>query len=34
MIETKNILPIIDALLHPDNAVNGQVITIDNGWTL
>jgi NAD(P)-dependent dehydrogenase (short-subunit alcohol dehydrogenase family) len=34
MIKTKNILPVIDMLLHPDNAVNGQVITVDGGWSL
>jgi NAD(P)-dependent dehydrogenase (short-subunit alcohol dehydrogenase family) len=34
MIEPKNILPVIDMLLHPDNAVNGQVITVDGGWSL
>jgi NAD(P)-dependent dehydrogenase (short-subunit alcohol dehydrogenase family) len=34
MIETKNILPVIDMLLHPDNAVNGQVITVSGGWEL
>ena len=34
MIEPKNILPVIDMLLHPDNAVNGQVITVDEGWSL
>jgi NAD(P)-dependent dehydrogenase (short-subunit alcohol dehydrogenase family) len=34
MIETKNILPAIDLLLHKDNAINGQVITIDRGWSL
>lgn len=32
MIEPKNILPVVDMLLHPDNKVNGQVITIDGGW--
>lgn len=31
MIQPKNIFPQIDALLHPDNAVNGQVIPIDLG---
>lgn len=34
MIQTKNILPVVDMLLHPDNAVNGQVITVDGGWCL
>jgi hypothetical protein len=34
MIETKNILPVVEMLLHPDNAVNGQVITVDGGWIL
>jgi len=34
MLTTKNILPVIDMLLHPDNAVNGQVITVDAGWSL
>jgi NAD(P)-dependent dehydrogenase (short-subunit alcohol dehydrogenase family) len=34
MIETKNILPVVDMLLHPDNAVNGQVITVDGGRSL
>jgi NAD(P)-dependent dehydrogenase (short-subunit alcohol dehydrogenase family) len=34
MIQTKNLRPIIDALLHEDNAINGQVITVDGGWTL
>lgn len=34
MIEPKNILPVIDMLLHPDNAVNGQVITVSGGWEL
>jgi NAD(P)-dependent dehydrogenase (short-subunit alcohol dehydrogenase family) len=34
MITTKNILPVIDMLLHKDNAINGQVITIDKGWSL
>jgi NAD(P)-dependent dehydrogenase (short-subunit alcohol dehydrogenase family) len=34
MIEPKNILPVIDMLLHPDNAVNGQVITVDGGFCL
>jgi NAD(P)-dependent dehydrogenase (short-subunit alcohol dehydrogenase family) len=34
MIESKNLLPVIDMLLHPDNAVNGQVITVDGGWAL
>jgi NAD(P)-dependent dehydrogenase (short-subunit alcohol dehydrogenase family) len=34
MIRTKNILPVVDMLLHPDNAVNGQVITVDGGWCL
>lgn len=34
MIACRNILPVIDMLLHADNAVNGQVITVDNGWTL
>jgi len=34
MIEPKNILPAIDMLLHPDNAVNGQVIPVDGGWSL
>jgi NAD(P)-dependent dehydrogenase (short-subunit alcohol dehydrogenase family) len=34
MIETKAILPVIDMLLHPDNKVNGQVITVDGGWSL
>ena len=34
MIEPKNILPVVDMLLHPDNAVNGQVITVDGGWSL
>jgi nucleoside-diphosphate-sugar epimerase len=34
MIEPKNILPVIDMLLHPDNAVNGEVITVDYGWGL
>lgn len=31
MIEPKNILPVIDMLLHPDNKVNGQVIAVDGG---
>ena len=34
MIEPKNLLPVVDMLLHPDNAVNGQVITVDAGWSL
>jgi len=34
MIWTRNILPVIDMLLNPDNAVNGQVITVDGGWSL
>jgi NAD(P)-dependent dehydrogenase (short-subunit alcohol dehydrogenase family) len=34
MIEPKNLLPVVDMLLHPDNAVNGQVITVDGGWSL
>lgn len=34
MIQTKNLLPIIDALLHEDNAINGQIITVDGGWAL
>ena len=34
MIETKNILPVIDMLMHKDNAVNGQVLTVDRGWSL
>lgn len=34
MIETRNILTVVDMLLHPDNAVNGQVITVDAGWSL
>ena len=34
MIETKNILPVIDMLMHEDNAINGQTITVDNGWSL
>jgi len=34
MIRTKNILPVVDMLLHPDNAVNGEIITVDGGWTL
>jgi NAD(P)-dependent dehydrogenase (short-subunit alcohol dehydrogenase family) len=34
MIETKNILPVVDMLLHPDNAVNGEIIEVSNGWTL
>jgi NAD(P)-dependent dehydrogenase (short-subunit alcohol dehydrogenase family) len=34
MIEPKNLLPVVDMLLHPDNTVNGQVITVDGGWSL
>jgi NAD(P)-dependent dehydrogenase (short-subunit alcohol dehydrogenase family) len=34
MIEVKNIMPVIDMLLDKNNAVNGQVITIDRGWSL
>jgi NAD(P)-dependent dehydrogenase (short-subunit alcohol dehydrogenase family) len=34
MIEPKNLMPVIDMLLHPDNAVNGEVITVDYGWGL
>lgn len=34
MITTDNILPVIDMLLHKDNAVNGQVICVDKGWGL
>lgn len=34
MIEPKNLFPVVDMLLHPDNAVNGQVITVDGGWSL
>lgn len=34
MILTDNIMPVIDMLLHDDNAVNGQVITTDGGWSL
>ena len=34
MIQTRNLLPIIDTLLHEDNAINGQTITVDFGWTL
>ena len=34
MITTANILPVVDMLLHPDNAVNGQVITVSGGWEL
>jgi len=34
MIQTKNILPVIDTLMHEDNAINGQTITVDYGWTL
>ena len=34
MIETRDILPVVDMLLHPNNAVNGQVITVDAGWSL
>ena len=34
MIEPKNILPVIDMLLHPDNVMTGQILTIDGGWSL
>jgi NAD(P)-dependent dehydrogenase (short-subunit alcohol dehydrogenase family) len=34
MIQTKNILPVVDMLLHPDNQVNGQVIEVSGGWRL
>jgi nucleoside-diphosphate-sugar epimerase len=34
MIEPKNILPAIDMLLHPDNVMTGQILTIDAGWSL
>ena len=34
MIQTKNILPVVDMLLHPDNAVNGEIIEVSGGWTL
>ena len=34
MILTKNLFPVVDMLLHEDNAVNGQVITVDGGWRL
>lgn len=34
MIETKNILPVIDMFLHPDSVLNGQVVTVDWGWCL
>ncbi len=34
MITTASILPVVDMLLDPVNAVNGQVITIDGGWGL
>lgn len=34
MIETKNMLPVVDALLHPDNAMNGCILTVDRGWSL
>jgi nucleoside-diphosphate-sugar epimerase len=34
MIEPNNLLPVVDMFLHPDNAVNGQVITVSGGWEL
>jgi len=34
MIECRNLMPVIDMLLHKDNRVNGQVITVDGGWSL
>jgi len=34
MIGVRNIMPVIDALLHDDNAINGQIITVDGGWSL
>lgn len=34
MIGTKNLLPVVDMLLHEDSAVNGEVITVDGGWCL
>jgi NAD(P)-dependent dehydrogenase (short-subunit alcohol dehydrogenase family) len=34
MIRTENILPVVDMLLNPVNAVNGQIITVDGGWSL
>jgi NAD(P)-dependent dehydrogenase (short-subunit alcohol dehydrogenase family) len=34
MITTASILPVVDMLLDPVNAVNGQVITVDGGWGL
>ena len=34
MIYPKSILPTIDMLLSKDNAVNGQTLTVSNGWEL
>lgn len=34
MILPRNIIPVVDMLLHKDNAVNGQIITVDGGWSL
>jgi NAD(P)-dependent dehydrogenase (short-subunit alcohol dehydrogenase family) len=34
LIQTRNLLPVVDMLIHPDNAVNGQIITVDGGWCL
>ena len=34
MIAPSDILPVVEMLLHPDNKVNGQVVTVDGGWSL
>ena len=34
MIQTKNLIPVINMLTDDDNVINGQVISVEGGWTL
>jgi NAD(P)-dependent dehydrogenase (short-subunit alcohol dehydrogenase family) len=34
MIQTKNLLPVVKMLMDDDNVINGQIISVEGGWTL
>lgn len=34
MIQIENILPVVEMLMHPSNVMNGQVLSVEGGWTL